>query len=299
MSIILIREDNTVFEYKHNLLHNSGVKAIAASYNNFFVAYITEDNRICVHNSYSLEKKILDVKTISIMYNSDKLLYISEDNILFQYDEESYQLSDHKCIKVSCGPSHMIMITENYDVYSSGVSKDGRLGLPNLRIPNYSSFVKIPNFKAVSASCGAYHSMFITEDNRVFACGSNQYGQLGLNIDVVYTPLQLNIEAVSVECYDCYTIFITKDNDVFVCGRNCNNVLGIPGNSEIYFPTQIPNFKAVSVTCTFNCTKFINEDGVVFICGYITGFMYRTPTEIPNFIHKFDHRFKETKSARF
>jgi alpha-tubulin suppressor-like RCC1 family protein len=39
------------------------------------------------------------------------------------------------------------------------------------------SFAIKEKFKAIS--CGAYHSIALTEDGRVFGCGKNKFGQLG------------------------------------------------------------------------------------------------------------------------
>ena len=88
------------------------------------------------------------------------------------------------------------------------------------------------NIKQVSAS--NYHIIILSEDNRLYTCGSNKNLCLGLNnIDTdtdiyLFTEIDLshiealshhNIKIVKIFTYASFSIFITSDGKVYGCGN--------------------------------------------------------------------------------
>jgi len=61
----------------------------------------------------------------------------------------------------------------------------------------------------------------LTEDDHVYAWGSNKYGQVGLDSDeqVIKEPQRLDISnVVDIACGAFHSLFVTSDGKVFACG---------------------------------------------------------------------------------
>jgi alpha-tubulin suppressor-like RCC1 family protein len=61
---------------------------------------------------------------------------------------------------------------------------------------------KIPNIKALSVSCGGFHTIIIDLDNNVWTMGKNDNGQLGLGDreNRLSPTLISNIKALNISC---------------------------------------------------------------------------------------------------
>lgn len=116
----------------------------------------------------------------------------------FNYVEE---LKDIKCIQISAMWDHCFVVTEDGRVFAFGTNVSGQIGLPG-RIRSVNSFTYVDTlskYKIKSAFAGYMHSLFITYDGMVLACGRNMFGQLflesGPSNDVIYTPVETSIKS--------------------------------------------------------------------------------------------------------
>ncbi|KAL3968999.1 homeobox protein NOBOX [Sarotherodon galilaeus] len=83
--------------------------------------------------------------------------------------------------QVSCGDNHVVVLTQNGDIYSWGVGEYGRLGLECEDDFNSPMQVEIPKGATISSvSCGSDGTFFLTEMGKVLACGNNEFNKLGL-----------------------------------------------------------------------------------------------------------------------
>eukprot|EP01027_Heterolobosea_sp_BB2_P015345 GEZU01021962.1.p1 GENE.GEZU01021962.1~~GEZU01021962.1.p1 ORF type:complete len:373 (+),score=46.12 GEZU01021962.1:324-1442(+) len=91
-----------------------------------------------------------------------------------------------------CALSHSIIITDGGAVYTMGNNMFGQLG--NGTLFNRNTPKKIPSFckeKIIDASGGLGHTLFLTEEGNVYACGRGYEGQLGLDQNQLYIPQQV------------------------------------------------------------------------------------------------------------
>ncbi|KAL3640480.1 hypothetical protein CASFOL_015448 [Castilleja foliolosa] len=83
--------------------------------------------------------------------------------------------------EIACGGAHTLFLTENGDVYATGLNDFGQLGISNSQ--NYTTeplrVSSIPK-RVVKISAGYHHSAAITEDGELYIWGKNANGQLGL-----------------------------------------------------------------------------------------------------------------------
>uniref|UniRef100_A0A8D3E3J4 non-specific serine/threonine protein kinase n=1 Tax=Scophthalmus maximus TaxID=52904 RepID=A0A8D3E3J4_SCOMX len=84
--------------------------------------------------------------------------------------------------QVSCGDNHVVVLTQNGEVFSWGCGEYGRLGLECEDDFSSPMQVELPKGAIISSvSCGSDGTFYLTETGKVLACGNNEYNKLGLN----------------------------------------------------------------------------------------------------------------------
>jgi hypothetical protein len=87
-----------------------------------------------------------------------------------------------KVINIACGSIHTIILLDDGTVYGCGDNEYGQLGDGNSGFGNYSdTLVQMILYgeKAINIACGSAHTIVLLNNGYVYACGNNQFGQLG------------------------------------------------------------------------------------------------------------------------
>ena len=195
----------------------------------------------------------------------------------------------------SAGEAHTIFLSDTGQqnnrlvVSTCGDNLYGQLGLGD----NVSRTIPTPitstvnNFhlnKIVSVVAGDNHTLFLTDTGKVWACGKNSDGQLGLGDNVdrnipteitsAIAPLFYPNKIVYIAAGNSHTIFLTDEGKVWVCGKNSEGQLGLGDNTSRNIPTALispsENFylnKIVSVACGFSHNVFLTDTGQIWVCG--------------------------------
>ena len=83
---------------------------------------------------------------------------------------------------IACGGDHSVIVSHSGAVYTWGNNNKGQLGLGDTENRAFPTQVRsLRNQKVCYVSCGAEHTVCLTEDGGVFSFGSGQYGQLGMS----------------------------------------------------------------------------------------------------------------------
>jgi alpha-tubulin suppressor-like RCC1 family protein len=116
---------------------------------------------------------------------------------------------------IAAGMSHSLFITADGDLWATGSNSAGQLGNPD--VANASKSTSTPVFVAadvVAVAAGHDYSLFITGDGKLWATGSNSYGQLGSgaasNIPTM-SPVVVAENVVAVAAGVAHSLFITSD----------------------------------------------------------------------------------------
>lgn len=124
-----------------------------------------------------------------------------------------------------------------------------------------------------SIACGKDHTLILTKNYKVYGCGSDKYGQIGLLREQKFKipALCYFLESKKVIAMDCgryHSAFITKKNYIFVCGKNNHGQLGTGNTRDQSTVMQLfpQRFAKNSIFKTVLCgdfhTFFISETRV-------------------------------------
>lgn len=90
-------------------------------------------------------------------------------------------IKDRFIVQIACGEYHSLALTNNGDVYAWGRGFEGQLGLTrNVETSSTPKYIKFfSNKKVIYIACGAYHSLAITSDFKLYGWGEAKLGQIG------------------------------------------------------------------------------------------------------------------------
>lgn len=153
------------------------------------------------------------------------LLAALADGSVMQFYRHSspahHNFVEDRIVSVACGANHKLALAESGRVYSWGTSPatgQGSVDLPRV----IKSLLEVP-----ICSIFAYHnsSFFLDTQYRVWCCGTNSSGSLGLgNIDDVTAPTPQNFlfnneQIVQIACGDDFTLYLSAAGNVWASGN--------------------------------------------------------------------------------
>ncbi|XP_033636958.1 serine/threonine-protein kinase Nek8-like [Asterias rubens] len=199
------------------------------------------------------------------------------------------ELLGYEVVKVSCGASHVMAVTNDNEVLSWGRGENGRLGLDSQESFSSPQSVILPVESLItSVHCGLDCSLLLTEDKKVLACGSNRYNKLGLDsislsgktlnkVDEMrtYAPVasspinQLSIKSVAIGT--AHAAIVTDDQQCYMLGSNQFGQLGCDTDPLVTRIPCNPEFQdgviVTDVACGDMFTVALSSDGQVFSWG--------------------------------
>jgi alpha-tubulin suppressor-like RCC1 family protein len=142
------------------------------------------------------------------------------------------------------------IINNNDILYGFGNNTYGQLGNGNTTdigtfvLSNTSMFDGIP----VQFSTGLLHTAVLSKSGKVYVCGRNNYGQLGVSTsNLPYSSNFINItlpenkSAIQVSCGFDSTYILMSDGTAYSCGLNSSGQLGNGTTGDSYDLVQIVN----------------------------------------------------------
>lgn len=127
---------------------------------------------------------------ISVAFQEDFIVALSAFGLVYetklgsdgQYFHRVKELEGKFFRTISGKLSHCIAVSTDGLVYCRGENEDGRLGIGNKSKSNkFLQVLTLKNVNIVDASAGAFHSLFVNSDGKVYSCGYNGFGEDLLN----------------------------------------------------------------------------------------------------------------------
>jgi alpha-tubulin suppressor-like RCC1 family protein len=116
-------------------------------------------------------------------------------------------------------------------------------------------------------AAGEFHSLFLQDDNTLWACGGNNFGQLGDGTDTNRsTPVQIVTDIKSISAGGNHSLILKQDNSLWACGFNHYGQLGTGDTFNRLTPTQImTDVKAIAAGREFSL--ILKQDSTLWACG--------------------------------
>ena len=201
---------------------------------------------------------------------------------------------------VAAGKAHTLILTSKRELWSFGAGSEGQLGHANRKtcVPSRAAshgkhvcltrcvlpccryedpqFIRaMHGVEVKSISCGAWHSMALTEEGLLYAWGSNRYGQLGFGDKITrdapsVVPKSGEVAFQQASAGTQHTVMLAKDGMVWVCGRGKHGQLGMGDTSEVCELTHLIKIRRVSVKqvcCGLEHTVLVTHSGDVWTFG--------------------------------
>ncbi len=199
---------------------------------------------------------------------------------------------------MSLGFQHGLYLTASGRVFGVGKNTRFQLGQAYNKDSNHSEiFDKYQTAKELkyfdeevkSVHAGKFHSLILTESNKLYGLGYNKYGQLGINSSLyqhseeameVFTD-GLDIDQIAVGAHHC--LILDKNGDLYGFGARMNGQLdGVNKGSRqeqcsitpIKLPNgvgQSPDSRIVSIKANNLKSSLTTADGQVWFWG---GYFY-------------------------
>ncbi|TMW56352.1 hypothetical protein Poli38472_006362 [Pythium oligandrum] len=189
-------------------------------------------------------------------------------------------LSDKRITRIFAGNGceHLAAVSDAGALYTFGFNSRGQLGLGTTTSVSTPTLVEeLVGKRVVEVACSYFHTVILTVDGELFACGRNDFGQLGLGDSVDrHVPTlvsQLGDETVrAVSSGQHHTVVATTEGNLFGFGKNDHGQLGVGSFSSPFLsPTKIATLPETTViqslACGYYHTVCVADDGTVYSFG--------------------------------
>ncbi|XP_075589043.1 RCC1 and BTB domain-containing protein 1 [Dermatophagoides farinae] len=212
------------------------MKIVRVDSSHCFVAILTDDGRVYLASNDSSWKTNNTFRLINtgndcfkmIACGGEHLLLLRQDGHVFAMgnncygqitgnnEKSSYESMINTGIDnvklIACGVDHSFSITNKGEIYSWGLNNWYQLGLVDKKNRNTPCLVLFPNDDSTRIKdivAGHQHSLFLFENGQLWGCGSNFYGELGIDDCIVSKLTKIPIENVQqIKCskFDSFSL---------------------------------------------------------------------------------------------
>jgi alpha-tubulin suppressor-like RCC1 family protein len=196
---------------------------------------------------------------------------------------------------IKCGSYHSLALTNN-EVYAWGKNSSGQIGNGNNE--NQLEPIKVSGFKGekiISISCGAKHSLALTENGKVFSWGLNDCGQLGIGTREDSNVPCLMVADIFIEKISCgskHCLFLSNDNEIYAVGNNEFGQLGNNNGANQSTPIKVncpKKFENIASHSQYDISVGKTVDNVYYVWGRCEDESIKTPTKTK--FHSFNDVF--------
>ena len=171
--------------------------------------------------------------------------------------------------KVACSDLTTWYIDNNDILYGCGYNTHGEQGSGNtsdvLTFTQRGENVK-DVFCFYSSTPTQYTTWYLTNDNKLYGCGSKEYLGIGSSSGNQTTFVQIAANIVFFTGSTTTNWYINTSNDLYGCGSGSSYAQGSGNTSSVYtFTKRAENVK--KVTCSYYTTWYIDNNDDLYGCG--------------------------------
>lgn len=166
-------------------------------------------------------------------------------------------------------------LTVTGNLLSCGQNEVGQLGLGE-DVPEKTRPALVPNVSnVVDLKAGGMHSLYLTDDGKIYSFGCNDEGALGRDTSVEGSehspsPVDLPAPCVKISAGDSHSGCLLDDGRAFAWGsfRDSHGNMGLTLDGNKRFPIEIvPNVKFVDIDSGADHLVLLSTDGRVYTVG--------------------------------
>lgn len=225
--------------------------------------------------------------------NHNNVLGLGPEILERSYPAQVSHFAKSHIFQVSCGLNHTAVILKQFNqtggkVYSCGLGNKGRLGFTKTNWKKEDADtdawftpkpirVRFPNKERIARiSCGADHTLAISDNGELLAWGVGQYGNLGTGeVADEYTPVKIHFGASDVAVIHCsaggkHSLACTADGRCFSWGHGGNGRLGLGHARAVLSPTPIDYLagrEIIFVSAGEAHSACIDKTGILYTWG--------------------------------
>lgn len=231
-----------------------------------------------VRTAYPAKGHVVARDVAQVSASDTLAAYVTSDGALYAWgnlnDEASTaprELLSSGVKKVSVGNGFGLALMENGDVYGWGSNDSYQTGCADDKETYVAEPVKVAeNVRDIST--GAAHSCLLKNDDTLWTCGDNSFGQTGVVDSTPRSPLTSILSGVrSVSAGYTHNFAVTNDGAVYAWGYGLSGQLGNNSTERLDSPTESA-FDYVQVFACCDDTFGVSPDGYVFSFGNNTNF---------------------------
>ena len=225
------------------------------------------------------------VSTMDSYAFNDNTIHVIKNGLLYAYGYNQFgQLGDGTLvnkstltamthvgvtfIKVASSTRHTVALTSTGLLYACGANQFGQLGDGTFVDKNVLTPMSSVGEVLTHIACGAYHTVALTSTGLLYACGRNQFGQVGDGTLVnksTLTLMTLGEPCSQIACGEFFTIAITSSG-LYGCGDNLYGQLGDGTTVDKNVLTLMTIGTFTQIACGYYHTIALSSTGV-YGCG--------------------------------
>ncbi|MES1909747.1 MAG: hypothetical protein MHM6MM_002442 [Cercozoa sp. M6MM] len=158
--------------------------------------------------------------------------------------------------RIACGWSHAAAVTDDGALLTWGCSLGGRLGDGQLStrdqsLPSQIKFEGTTSPVIIDVACGYHHTLCVSASGQLYACGGNDFGQLGLGIGPALAsprgvPVQ-DTHFVGVAAGAFHSAARCADGALYTWGDNQHGQLGHGTSRTVSRPERVQALECMDV----------------------------------------------------
>ena len=190
-------------------------------------------------------------------YNKGQCGHGSKKDVEYPKKVEYFTKKSLHIIKISCGGYHTIAMDENNQLYGFGKGIFGQCGYGHTEDAiSPKKIIFSENNIIIDVKCGGEHTMFLSNEGKVYVCGHGYFGQLGLgnNKNIKYPILVQSLSnknVIEIDAGWSHSIVLTDERNVYVTGCGKFGELGLGENKNRYNYTWLRKLGPMNVKHIF------------------------------------------------